>query len=187
METTLILRTNDISSDSSLHYAASEFGCWSDRMRRLVFCVDLREVLGDDQYNETEIFDLELQKFVWSPSTWARTSRDTVRMQMSGLPFLKSVFTNTTKLTKSVYNMMSCSMHNRGGVDSRYALNSNAKFTKPRSPIVELTIDIMDNADDGKLEIKEGGLPRMQWELKIKRLHPEPKTCNCSTRIMTFL
>jgi hypothetical protein len=144
----LILKHSDIST-ATTSTASSNIGSWSNNKQITTWRFNLRNLLGNEMYDNNDMFILRLNQLSYSLVNFPLVaSKDQqVVINLSGLNFINSTYNVASGNSTGKHQMLLLNMGTSGGVESYPPNIAMCNFAKSQDN-VELTIELIRTVDN---------------------------------------
>jgi hypothetical protein len=143
----LVLKHSDISTALNTNPTVNNVGTWSNGKQSTTWKVNIRNLLGNEMYDENELFTLRLNQISYATANFPLATRDQqVIVTLSGLNFVNSTYDVKTGNSGRSQQLVLVNMGTTAGVES-YSPNIAMCNFKKSGDYVNLTIDLIRTID----------------------------------------
>ena len=154
----LILKHSDISTNTTAQTVNNSIGGWSNYKQSYWFNnINLRTLIGNEDYDKYEIFALRLNQWAYSYVNYTANNADQLHfVQISGLNWLNGGYNQSTGSTTTKAPLIIITMSTNTNATATYASNVSVLFFKKSTDVVTLTFEHFRVSDGTPIQTTTG-------------------------------
>jgi hypothetical protein len=163
----LLLKHSDISTSTTAVSANSENGSWSNGRQLTKWRVNMRNLLGNEIYDNNELFVLRLNQLSYSATNFPLSAKDQqVIITLSGLNFSNSTYDVKSGNNNNKQQLVLLNMSTNAYVENYSPNIGMCNFTKSEEN-VELTLELIRTIDNLPAQFGTTIFPSMVFQFDI--------------------
>jgi hypothetical protein len=163
----LLLKHSDISTSTTAISANSQNGKWENGRQKTTWRINMRNLLGNEIYDNNELFVLRLNQLSYSATNFPLSQKDQqIIINLSGLNFSNSTYDVKSGNNNNKQQLVLLNMSTNAYVESYSPNIGMANFTKSQDNI-ELTIELIRTIDNLPAQYGATIFPSMVYQFDI--------------------
>ena len=165
---TLVLKHADISTDTTLASVSNSVGSWENGKQKTTFNVNLRKLLGNEMYDNNDLFVLRLNQFAYLTANFPASVYDNqLIFKMTGLNFRNSTYNQKTGNNTGRYQMMIMNLTTSSSQTISFSPNISMCNFMTSNEDVQITIELFRSFSDLAAQYGTEKFPHMCYSFDI--------------------